>query len=60
MPLLQLIGVLIAVAVIYWLIEIYVPANRIKTILQAVIVIAVVLWLLGLFFPGIGAIRVGR
>lgn len=60
MPLMQLIGVLIAVAVIYALIEWYLPANRIKQILQAVIVIAVVLWLLALFFPGIGAIRVGR
>jgi len=60
MPLITVIGVLIAVALIYWLIDIYLPANQIKTILQAVIVIATVLWLVTLFFPGLGAIHVGR
>lgn len=60
MPLITVILILIAVAVIYWLVQTYVPANMIKTILQAVIVIATVLWLLGLFFPSLNTIRVGR
>ena len=60
MPLINVILILVAVAVIYWLVQKYVPDNTIKTILMAVIVIGVVLWLLGLFFPSLSTIRVGR
>jgi len=63
MPLLQVIGLLLCVALIYWLIEKYAPANQITQILKAVIVIVTVLFLMDLFFDLRGAltrIRVGR
>jgi hypothetical protein len=50
MDLVQLVIVLIAVGVLLWLVNTYVPMDaKIKSILNAVVVIAVVLWLLNIF-----------
>lgn len=63
MPLIQVIVVLIAVGVILWLINRYIPmAGSIKSILNAVVVIAVVLWLLSVFgiLGQLSTIRIGK
>jgi hypothetical protein len=50
MSLLSIVIVLIAVGVILWLINTYIPMQHtIKTILNVVIVIVVILWLLNEF-----------
>jgi hypothetical protein len=50
MPLVTLVLILIAVGVVLWLINTYIPMDaKIKGILNAVVVIAVVLWLLQVF-----------
>jgi len=50
MPLIQLVLVLIAVGVLLWLVNTYIPMDsKIKQILNIVVVIAVVLWLLQVF-----------
>lgn len=50
MPLIHVIVVLIAVGVLLWLINRFIPmARSIKSIMNAVVVIAVVLWLLKVF-----------
>lgn len=50
MPILNIVLVLIAVGVVLWLINKYIPMqNTIKNILNAVVVIAVVIWLLKVF-----------
>ncbi len=50
MPLINVVLVLIAIGVLLWLVNNYIPmAASIKTILNAVVVIAVVLWLLRIF-----------
>jgi hypothetical protein len=50
MPLVTVLLVLIAVGVILWLINTYIPMDRkIKNILNIVVVILVVLWLLRAF-----------
>ncbi|HZK41027.1 MAG TPA: Thivi_2564 family membrane protein [Atribacterota bacterium] len=50
MPLISLLVVLIAVGVILWLINTYIPMDaKIKKILNAVVVIVVILWLLQAF-----------
>lgn len=62
MPLIQLIIVLVAVGVILWLINTYIPMDRkIKKIMNAAVVIAVILWLLSAFglMSSISNIRVG-
>jgi hypothetical protein len=47
MPLVTLVIVLIAVGVLLWLVNTYIPMDgKIKSILNIVVVIAVVLWLL--------------
>jgi hypothetical protein len=47
MPLLQILMVLIAVGVLLWLVNNFIPmAASIKSILNAVVVIGVVVWLL--------------
>ena len=47
MPILTILLVLIAVGVILWLVNTYLPMDRkIKGILNAVVVIVVVIWLL--------------
>jgi hypothetical protein len=62
MPLIQLLMVLIAVGVLLWLVNRFIPmAGSIKSILNAVVVIAVVLWLLNItgLFHSLSRIRVG-
>ncbi len=50
MPIVTIILVLIAVGVVLWLINKYIPMQgTIKTILNAVVVIVVVIWLLKAF-----------
>ncbi|MFT3681370.1 MAG: hypothetical protein QM791_13920 [Ferruginibacter sp.] len=50
MPILTVVLVLIAVGVILWLINRYIPMQgTIKNILNAVVVIVVVIWLLKVF-----------
>lgn len=50
MPLITLVLVLIAVGVLLWLVNTYVPMDgKIKNIINVVVVIAVVLWLLRVF-----------
>jgi hypothetical protein len=62
MPLIQLLMVLIAVGVLLWLVNRFIPmAGSIKSILNAVVVIGVVLWLLNItgVFHSLSRIRVG-
>jgi hypothetical protein len=62
MPLIQLLMVLIAVGVLLWLVNRFIPmAGSIKSILNAVVVIAVVLWLLNItgLFHSLSRIRIG-
>ena len=50
MPVINVVIVLIAVGVILWLINNYLPMDgKIKNILNAVVVVVVVLWLLKVF-----------
>ncbi len=50
MPLITIILVLIAVGVLLWLVNNYLPMDsKIKSILNAVVVIIVVIWLLQIF-----------
>jgi hypothetical protein len=50
MPLIQVVVALIAIGVLLWLVNRYIPmASSIKSILNAVVVIAVVVWLLKIF-----------
>ena len=50
MPLLQILMVLIAVGVLLWLVDRFIPMQgTIKSILNGVVVIATVLWLLNIF-----------
>jgi len=63
MPLIQLIIVLVAVGVILWLVNSYIPMDAaIKKILNVVVIIAVILWLLSVFgvVGSLSGIRVGR
>jgi hypothetical protein len=49
MPLLQLVVILIVVGVLLGLVNRYIPAGSIKSILNGVVVIVLVLWLLNVF-----------
>ena len=63
MPLVTVVLILIAVGVVLWLINTYIPMQgTIKGILNAVVVIAVVLWLLQVFglLGNLTSIHVGR
>jgi hypothetical protein len=63
MPLVTLVLILIAVGVVLWLINTYIPMDgKIKGILNAVVVIAVVVWLLQVFglLDTLTAIHVGK
>ena len=63
MPLIQLIIVLVAVGVILWLVNSYIPMDAaIKKILNVVVIIAVILWLLSVFgvIGSLSGIHVGR
>ena len=63
MPLLTVVLVLIAVGILLWLANTYIPMDaRIKNILNIVVIIAVILWLLNLFglFGALSGVKVGR
>ncbi|MDR3553483.1 MAG: hypothetical protein P4L55_01885 [Syntrophobacteraceae bacterium] len=63
MPLIHLILILVAVGVILWLINNYVPMDfKIKRILNIVVVICVIVWLLSVFgvIGSLSGLRVGR
>ena len=63
MPLINLILILVAVGVILYLINNYIPMDRkIKSILNVVVVIVVILWLLNAFgvIGSLSGIRVGK
>ena len=63
MPLINLIIILVAVGVILWLINNYIPMDRkIKSILNIVVVIVVVIWLLSVFgvIGSLSGLRVGK
>jgi hypothetical protein len=50
MPLLQILMVLIAIGVLLWLVNNFIPmAGSIKSLLNAVVVIGVIVWLLNIF-----------
>ncbi len=62
MPLLQVLVILIAVGVLLWLVNNFIPmAGSIKSILNAVVVIGVVVWLLNIFgfLHSLSRIRIG-
>jgi len=63
MPLINVLIVLVAVGVVLWLVNTYIPMDaKIKTILNIVVVIAVVLWLLRAFgiLGSLSQFRIGR
>jgi hypothetical protein len=50
MPLLQILMVLIAIGVLLWLVNNFIPmAGSIKSMLNAVVVFGVIVWLLNIF-----------
>jgi len=62
MPLLQILMVLVAIGVLLWLVNRFIPMQgTIKSILNAVVVIGTVLWLLNIFglFHSLSRIHVG-
>ena len=62
MPLLQVVIVLVAVGLLLWLVNRFIPMQgTIKSILNAVVVIVVVLWLLDVFglFHSLSRIHIG-
>lgn len=63
MPLINVVIVLIAVGVLLWLVNTYIPMDgKIKSILNAVVVIGVVIWLLQAFglIGDLRKIRIGK
>lgn len=63
MPLINLIIILVAVGVILWLVNNYIPMDgKIKRILNIVVVIAVIIWLLSVFgvIGSLSGLRVGK
>ena len=63
MPLINLIIILVAVGVVLYLINNYIPMDRkIKRILNLVVVIVVILWLLSVFgvIGSLSGLRVGK
>jgi hypothetical protein len=63
MPLVTVVLILVAVGVVLWLINTYIPMQgTIKGILNAVVVIAVVIWLLQVFglLDSVTGMRVGH
>ncbi|MGC8536838.1 MAG: Thivi_2564 family membrane protein [Rhizomicrobium sp.] len=63
MPIINLVIVLIAVGVLLWFVNTYIPMDRkIKNVLNIVVVIAVVLWLLQVFgiLGSLSGTRIGR
>jgi hypothetical protein len=62
MPLINLVIILVAVGVVLWLINNYIPMDRkIKSILNVVVVIVVILWLLNIFgvIGSVSGMRIG-
>jgi len=50
MPIITVLLILVAIGVILWLVNTYIPMDRkIKNILNAVVVILVIIWLLKVF-----------
>ena len=63
MPLIQVVIILVAVGLILWVINSYIPMqSTIKRILNVVVVIGVIVWLLSVFglIGNIMSIRVGK
>jgi hypothetical protein len=63
MPLMQLVITLVAIGILLWLVNRFIPMQAsIKSILNGVVVICVVLWIVNLFglFGSLQHIRVGR
>lgn len=61
MGLIELIVMLVAIGVIMWAVNTFIPMEaRIKQILNIVVVVAVVLFILSLFTGSLPNIRVGR
>lgn len=63
MDLLQFFMVLIAIGVLLWLVNKFIPMDpQIKNVLGIVVLVAVVLWVMSLFglFSALHAVRVGR
>ena len=63
MPLINVLLVLVAVGVLLWLVNTYIPMDgKIKKILNVVVVVAVVLWLLSAFgiLGSLSQYRIGR
>jgi hypothetical protein len=63
MPLLQLVIILVAVGVVLWVINSYIPMQTtIKKILNVVVIIAVIIWLLTVFglIGDLSSIRIGK
>jgi hypothetical protein len=63
MPLTQLLIVLVAVGVVLWVINAYIPMqSTIKKILNVVVIIVVIIWILSVFgFIGkLSTIRIGK
>ena len=63
MPLLQLVIILVAVGVVLWVINSYIPMQAtIKKILNVVVIIAVIIWLLNVFglIGDLSSIRIGK
>ncbi|MGA2227618.1 MAG: Thivi_2564 family membrane protein [Syntrophobacteraceae bacterium] len=63
MPLIHLIIVLVAVGVLLWLVNNYIPMDwKIKRILNVIVVICVIVWLLSVFgvIGPLSGLRVGR
>lgn len=63
MPLINLVIILVAIGVILWLINRFIPmARSIKNILNLVVVIGVILWLLSVFgvIGSLSSLRVGK
>jgi amino acid transporter len=63
MPIIHLIVILVAIGVIMWLVNNYIPmAEPYKKIMNVVVIIFVVLWLLSIFigFGDFSSYRIGR
>lgn len=61
MSLIHVCEVILAVGVLLWLVNTFIPMqSTLKQILNGVVIIAVVLWLLSMFIPGFHDIRIGR
>ncbi len=62
MPLIHLIIILVAIGVILWLVNNYIPMDhKIKSILNLVVVICVIVWLLSVFgvIGSLSGLRIG-